>query len=45
MGVPAKLTVRGRDVFLCCGGCSGAVEADPGKYLAKLPVEGAERRP
>jgi Cu(I)/Ag(I) efflux system membrane fusion protein len=45
MGVPPKLNVRGRDVFLCCKGCAGDVEADPEKYLAKLPVEGAERRP
>ena len=45
MGVPAKLTVRGRDVFLCCKGCAGDVESEPEKYLAKLPAERAERRP
>jgi hypothetical protein len=45
MGVPPKLTVRGRGVFLCCDGCAGAVEADPGRYLAKLPAETSERRP
>jgi hypothetical protein len=45
MGVPPKLTVRGRDVFLCCDGCAGAVESDPERYLAKLPREAAERRP
>ncbi len=45
MGVPPKLTVRGRAVFLCCGGCAGDVEAEPEKYLARLPGEGVERRP
>lgn|GEM_PF-991306 len=45
MGVPPKLTVRGRTVFLCCDGCSGAIEADPEKYLAKLPHEGSEGHP
>jgi hypothetical protein len=45
MGVPPKLTVRGQDVFLCCDGCAGAIEANPEKYLAKLPREGAEGRP
>jgi hypothetical protein len=45
MGVPPKLSVRGRDVFLCCDGCKGAVEADPDKYLGKLPREGGEGRP
>ena len=37
MGVPAKKTVRGRAVFLCCAGCAGAIESNPDKYLAKLP--------
>ena len=37
MGVPPKLAVRGRAVFLCCDGCAAAVEADPEAYLAKLP--------
>jgi hypothetical protein len=45
MGVPPKLAVKGRDVFLCCDGCAGAVGAEPDKYLAKLPREDAERRP
>ncbi len=37
MGGPVKLDVRGRIVFLCCAGCKSAIEADPDKYLAKLP--------
>ncbi len=37
MGKPYKVTVKGRDVFLCCQGCEGAITDDPDKYLAKLP--------
>ena len=36
MGTPVKLTVKDRDVFLCCPGCKGAITEDPDKYLAKL---------
>jgi len=36
MGAPIKVTVDGRDVFLCCEGCKESFESDPGKYLAKL---------
>jgi YHS domain-containing protein len=36
MGTPIKVTVEGRDVFLCCEGCKDDLLADPGKYLAKL---------
>jgi hypothetical protein len=45
MGTPPKVRARGRTVFLCCDGCTAALEASPDKYLAKLPVEGAEGRP
>jgi hypothetical protein len=45
MGVPMKFNVRGRGVFLCCDGCAPAIEADPEKYLAKLPRDDSERRP
>ncbi len=37
MGVPRKVTVEGRDVFLCCEGCEEEIKANPEKYLAKLP--------
>ncbi|MDY0168150.1 MAG: hypothetical protein RBS80_16500 [Thermoguttaceae bacterium] len=37
MGTPVKVKVEGRDVLLCCAGCQQAIEADPQKYLAKLP--------
>lgn len=36
MGMPIKLTVKGREVFLCCQGCEDAIKKDPDKYLAKL---------
>ncbi|NUQ62164.1 MAG: hypothetical protein HUU20_06735 [Pirellulales bacterium] len=37
MGTPYKVTVKGRDVFLCCDGCEEEIKAHPDKYLAKLP--------
>lgn len=36
MGKPVKVTVSGRDLFLCCEGCRDTVTSDPEKYLAKL---------
>ncbi|NQT12351.1 MAG: hypothetical protein HQ582_06370 [Planctomycetes bacterium] len=36
MGAPIKVTVKDREVFLCCAGCKGAITEDPDKYLAKL---------
>ncbi|MFH1923245.1 MAG: hypothetical protein ABIP48_25565 [Planctomycetota bacterium] len=36
MGKPVKVTVKDREVFLCCEGCKGAITKDPDKYLAKL---------
>lgn len=43
MGVPPRVEVRGRPVFLCCKGCSSAIENDPEKYLARLPAPAADR--
>ncbi len=37
MGPPVRITVAGRSVALCCKGCEDAVQADPDKYLPKLP--------
>ena len=37
MGKPYKVTVLGREVFLCCSGCEAQIEANPEEYLAKLP--------
>lgn len=36
MGKPIKVTVKDRDVYLCCEGCRETIEGDPDKYLAKL---------
>jgi hypothetical protein len=37
MGTPVKITVKGRDVLLCCQGCEPEIKKGPDKYLAKLP--------
>lgn len=42
MGVPIKMDVKGRDVFICCAGCKGTVEEDPDAILAKVPQGGPE---
>ena len=39
MGPPPKVTVKGQDVFLCCGGCEEELKKDPAKYLAKLKLK------
>ena len=36
MGVPYKVTVKDRVVFLCCDGCEEELKAAPDKFLAKL---------
>lgn len=36
MGTPIKVTVKGRDVYLCCAGCKAKFLKDPDTYLAKL---------
>lgn len=36
MGVPVKLTVNGKPVFVCCEGCDGKIAADPAKILNKV---------
>lgn len=36
MGVPIKVMVQGRPVFLCCKGCVTKALADPAKTLARL---------
>jgi Cu(I)/Ag(I) efflux system membrane fusion protein len=36
MGVPSKVTVKGRTVFLCCDGCAEKLNRNADKYLAKL---------
>ncbi len=36
MGLPIKVTIKGRDVWLCCEGCKEKLLEDPDTYLAKL---------
>ena len=36
MGVPEKVDVNGRSVWICCDGCKDKLLADPETYLAKL---------
>jgi hypothetical protein len=40
MGKPVKLEIKGRTVFLCCGGCEEDLKKDPDKFLAKLGSSG-----
>lgn len=35
MGAPVKVTSGGQSLFLCCKGCLGKVEKNPGAYFAK----------
>ncbi|MGD9722631.1 MAG: hypothetical protein AB7O59_14970 [Pirellulales bacterium] len=37
MGVPPKVNVSGRDVFICCKGCEDELLQNADAYLAKLP--------
>lgn len=37
MGTPVKVTVEGRDVFLCCAGCEGELRSNPRKYPDEIP--------
>ena len=36
MGVPVKLTIDGKPVFLCCKGCIAEAQADPARTLARV---------
>jgi YHS domain-containing protein len=42
MGGPIKVTIEGRDVFLCCEHCVEALEEDPAKYFAILDGAAAD---
>lgn len=39
MGTPVRVSVSGRVVFLCCGGCQDALEENPRKYLDVLDAK------
>lgn len=36
MGAPVKITLDGKDVFLCCKGCEAAARKDPAKTAEKV---------
>jgi hypothetical protein len=36
MGTPIKVTIEGRDVFVCCEGCIDELKNNFGKYADKL---------
>lgn len=36
MGAPWKMTLAGREVFICCKGCAPKLEREPEKYIAKM---------
>jgi Cu(I)/Ag(I) efflux system membrane fusion protein len=38
MGVPARVEVQNRVVFLCCKGCVDQLTQEPAKFLSKLPA-------
>jgi hypothetical protein len=39
MGVPYRVEVAGRTVFLCCKGCEAELKKDVDKYLSKIPAD------
>ncbi|RIK74666.1 MAG: RND transporter [Planctomycetota bacterium] len=43
MGVPYKMTVEGRKVFLCCESCKSQVAKDPQAALAKIQKNESKR--
>jgi hypothetical protein len=48
MGTPAKVTVAGHMLFLCCEGCEQKLRQDPARYLgasAKIAEPAAKSRP
>ena len=45
MGTPVRVVAKNRAVFLCCEGCTGAIQGDPDKYLAKLKSASSAHHP
>jgi len=39
MGVPKKIDVKGRKVWICCDGCKDKLLANSAEYLSKLKQE------
>ena len=44
MGVPVKVTLRGRPVFLCCQGCVAKAKRNPDETLKQLDAAKADKR-
>jgi YHS domain-containing protein len=44
MGVPYKMVVDGKSLFLCCEGCKGKVDEDPAAALRKIQESAAPQR-
>ena len=42
MGKPEKITVEGREVFICCAGCEDMIRENPEQYLSKLDKQEQE---
>ena len=42
MGVPVKVFLKGRPVFLCCPKCVDRAQADPLKTLDKMDSQRAD---
>ncbi len=42
MGKPIKVSLKGRDVFICCAGCKNELIENADKYLAKLDAGAGE---
>lgn len=40
MGVPLKVAVKGKAVYICCAGCAKKLRAEPDRFLAKLDEKG-----
>jgi Cu(I)/Ag(I) efflux system membrane fusion protein len=36
MGVPQKVAINGKEVWICCAGCKDSLLENPDEYLAKL---------
>ncbi len=45
MGIPPRVLVQGRQVFLCCKGCEAALQASPETYLPRLKKSSAVHHP
>lgn len=43
MGVPVRVEINGRVVFLCCSGCEDRLRSDPARYLDGSSKKGAAK--